>query len=522
MTLRRNILASWLSHALTLVVGLYLVRYVKGTLGDTGYGAWIFVSAIAGYSGLLYMGFGAAVCRWSAKYHALQDWSGLNRVLSSIAAVYAFNSLIAIAAAGLCAGLAPSLSDWEGQSLTEVRQVLLLLGVNAAASLWGSVYAGLLFGIQRLDLQRAVVVSCTLVRAALTIVGLHYAPTLLVMAGTFLAVTVIENTAYYVLAHRLVPQLNLSWRHVSKSAFRECYGFTAFNALSMISDYLISLTDTIVIGCMVGTAATVPYFIAQRLCQMARAPLEQLAEVMLPKAGELQARGEQERLRQLILRTTGLSLLLSGGFAIGSWYFAERLLLTWLGPGNEASWPILMVLLAVQVIGLPLHVSKMALLGLGEIRVPALLDAAQAVANLVLSVVLVQAWGVIGVAWGTLIPAVVFNLGLLLPYACRRLGITGGRLSQETLLPQVLPLAALWLYCVATAPIDWPMNWLSVIAIAACGGSLLIGVRAVEHFGLRRVFALARLPGTAPSPRKRRDRVSQTPLAHSREEQVTT
>ena len=57
MTLQRNILISWLSHATTLLVGLFLVRFVKGTLGDDGYGAWIFVNSIANYATLLYLGF---------------------------------------------------------------------------------------------------------------------------------------------------------------------------------------------------------------------------------------------------------------------------------------------------------------------------------------------------------------------------------------------------------------------------------------------------------------------------------
>ena len=489
MTLRRNIAASWLSHALTLVVGLFLVRYVKNTLGDTGYGAWIFVSSVAGYSGLLYMGFGAAVCRYSARYHSLQDWPGLNRVLSSIFAIYALNSLIALAAAAGCALFAEKFSDWEGQSLTEVRQVLLLLGLNAAVGLWGSVFCGLLIGIQRFDVQRGVLFAGTLVRVALVVFGLRTAPSLLVMAGTFLVVTILENLACFIVARRLVPQLHIAWRFVSRKAFRECYGFTAFNALGMVSDYLISLTDTVIIGSMLGTAATVPYYIALRICQMARTPLDQVAEVMIPKAGELQIKAEWDRLRGLVLKWTGVSLLLIGGFVIGAAYFADLLLLTWLGPGNEASPPILMVLLGAQLVALPLRVPKLTLMGLGDIRVPALFDLTQATANLVLSLILVQRWGVIGVAWGTLIPAVCCELGLLLPYACRRLQLAPRRLLTESILPQLPAWAALWAYCEVTSRSTWPASWLCLLAIAGGGGAVLLGVRGAVHWLSQRLTA---------------------------------
>ena len=477
MTIRRNILASWLQHAITLVVGLYLVHYVKGTLGDTGYGAWIFVSSIAGYSGLLYMGFGAAVCRYSARHHSLEDWPGLNRILSSIQCIYGANSLLALTAATALAVAAPLISDWEGQSLSEVRQVILLLGVNAAVGLWGSIFCGLLIGIQRFDIQRGVMVSSTLIRAALVVFGLRYSPTLLTMAVAFLSVTVTENIVYYLAAHRFVPQLNIAWRHVSRDAIRECSGFTGFNALGMVSHYLISLTDTVVIGCVLGTAATVPYYIALRLAQMIRAPLEQVAEVLLPKAGELQARDQGEQLGRLVLKAAGLSLLLIGGFTVGSAYFGGRLLLTWLGPGNEESLPVLMVLLAAQLAALPMQVPKMVLLGLGQIRVPALFDLTQAAANLVLSLILIRYWGIVGVAVGTLIPALVCELGLLLPYAARQLHLAPKSILRETIAPQLPALAAMWVYCEFVARYDWPLNWLSLVLIAACGGAVLVAVR---------------------------------------------
>ncbi|MEZ6064837.1 MAG: polysaccharide biosynthesis C-terminal domain-containing protein [Planctomycetaceae bacterium] len=481
MTVRRNILASWLSHAITLVVGLFLVRYVKDNLGDRGYGAWIFVSSIAGYSGLLYMGFGAAVCRFSSIHYTKQDWPALNRTLSSIAAVYGINSFIALTGAAIAAAAAPWISNWDGQSITEVRQVFLLLGLNAALGLWGSVFSGLLIGIQRFDIHRAAVIAATLTRVVIVVVGLHYAPRLLVMAGAFLAITVLENTIYYVAAHRLVPSLHIARKHVSWDAFRECGGFTIFNAVRMVSEYLIYLTDTVVIGCVLGPAATVPYYIALRLCQMVQSPLENIAEVILPKTGELEASGRRDQLRRLVLLGSGVSLLLVAGFGIGVWYFGERLLLTWLGPGNQSSAPILMILVLASMILMPLRVPKYALMGIGKIRFPATIDAAQAVANLVLSLILVRYWGVIGVAWGTLIPVAFCELGVLLPYCCRTLGIRPAEILRLTILPQVMPLLALWGFCEGVTRLDLPNNWLSLIGIAAGGGGVAIGLAWLQH-----------------------------------------
>jgi O-antigen/teichoic acid export membrane protein len=481
MSVKRNLLIGWVAHAATLVVGLYLVRFVKETLGDDGYGAWIFVNSIAGYSGLLYMGFGAAVCRYTAKLHTQGDWPALNRIVSSIFGVYAANSGLALIAAGVLAACAGSLSDWAGQSLADVQWTFLVLGLNVGVGLWGSVFAGVLIGIQRIDIQRTVLIAITLLRLALVVTVLSTHSGLLAMAVTFLGITVVENLAYLVIARRLLPQLRVRFSLIRKDSLRECFGFTSFNALRMVSEYLIYLTDTVVIGCVLGTAATVPYYIALRLCQMAHSPLEQIAEVLLPKSGELHARGEHERLRSLVLQAAGVSLLLVGGFAIGCVFLGERLLETWLGPGNEASYPILLILSGATILLMPLRIPKSALMGMGHNRVPALIDAAQAIANLMLSLLFVRQWGVLGVAIGTLIPVVICELGAMLPYCCRMLQIPIRRVLRESVLPQVVPLLLLWSYCAAVNEFELANNWWNLLAITAGGAVLTIGAAWIIH-----------------------------------------
>ncbi|MEZ5948647.1 MAG: polysaccharide biosynthesis C-terminal domain-containing protein [Planctomycetaceae bacterium] len=49
------------------------------------------------------------------------------------------------------------------------------------------------------------------------------------------------------------------------------------------------------------------------------------------------------------------------------------------------------------------------LTGTGYVRLPALLFAAEAAVNLILSLILIRWWGVVGVALGTLIPLLLME-----------------------------------------------------------------------------------------------------------------
>ncbi|MEZ6057535.1 MAG: MATE family efflux transporter [Planctomycetaceae bacterium] len=486
MTVRRNILASWMAHLVTLVVGLFLVRYVKDTLGDEGYGAWILVNSIAGYTGLLYAGFGAAICRYTAKYHTSQDWTALNQTASSIFTVYAANSLLCVVGAIALAYFAPSISDWEGETITDVRMTMLIIGVAAMVGMLGSVFGGILIGVHRFDIKRTIQIAGTIGRLLLVVVLLYWKPGLVSMAVSFLCVNIGENLAYYLCARRAVPQLRVSVWGARRDVYAETLPFVGWNALSMISEYLIYLTDTVVIGCYLGSAAVTPYYIALRLCQMMRLPLDHVAEAALPKAGELHTLGKREELHRLIVQTFGLAFVLIGGFFVGSWYFGERVLTTWLGTGNEASVPILLLLVGAQLVAVPCNVLKKILMGSGQVRGPATLDLIQAVLNLVLSLILIRSWGVIGVAWGTLIPILLIELTMLVPYAARQFGFPLWQLLMRSLLPQIPILAALIFYSDAVSRLPLGMHWFALLGIAMGGGGVFVGswwaTRYIQRF----------------------------------------
>ena len=114
------------------------------------------------------------------------------------------------------------------------------------------------------------------------------------------------------------------------------------------------------------------------------------------------------------------------------------------------------------------------MLGMGNVRVPSLIDIAEAVANLALSLALVFRWGIEGVAWGTFIPLVFVELLVFLPYACRQVDLRKRDLLQRTILPCLAPLVALWVFCEFVNRQGYPDGWLTLLSVAAAGGVVLL------------------------------------------------
>src|SRR5690606_26477658 len=122
----------------------------------------------------------------------------------------------------------------------------------------------------------------------------------------------------------------------------------------------------------------------------------------------------------------------------------------------------------------PIEVVRQVLYGMGRVRFPAVVYLAEAIANVVLSLVLVEFWGLYGVALGTTIPLVALELGLLMPYAAQQLRYSLAAMTRDAVLPQLLPLVALTAYCLMITGL-FPVisGWLALCAVTAGGGAVL-------------------------------------------------
>lgn len=501
-SLKINLLSSWGAQLLMMLIGAFLMPYILNAIGDVHYGIWIFISAAAGYSKLLNMGFGATISRFVAKYQAQGDSDKMNRIVNAILGVYLIMGLAALLIAGFFAILAPHIDIWDGESITEIRWVIMILGINIAVGLAGSVFGGVLMGIQRFDLERAISVSTSVLRVILIVLFLQTEFALLTLALVFLVMTLVENIGHIYYAFKTVRTLRVGVRYFEWKTLRDSWSFSGYSFLDDVAHHFIYLADTIVIGLlMTSQKMIVPYFIALRICQFVNKPVQQVGMVAMPRAGELHENSESGELQKLVTRGMEWTFLMIAGIFVGAIFFGQTLIDTWVGEGYEQSYLILIILLGAQVVANPLLLIRSILFGMGNVKIPAILYTFEAIFNLILSVILIQYYGLIGVALGTLIPIIVIEIGMLFPYAIRTLKLHWGKLLFRTVIVNLIPLVALAIYSyyvdkfnpwhtggisyirigswslLEGIPAQHVRNWFGLLAISLCGGGLMIAVK---------------------------------------------
>ena len=419
----RNISSQWISLGAQLLISILMTPFMVLRLGDDGYGIVALISGLVGYSGILYFGLGAAVVKFVAEHHAREDYDELNVTCSTIFGVYlGFGALCFALALALLYPL-PFVFHIPATHAADARIMLLMMGVGLLVQFPGSVYGGVLMGLERFDVMNKYNFVLLILRSAAVFTVLLARPTVVLVGAVTMASLVAEQALAYVYARRTLPGLHLSLARFERARLKRLFTFSAQSFLFTLSEKLINYTDEFVISQAYGPGAVTRYVIPLRLVDYARDALDKATLVLMPGVSATAARGDLAALQSIwrfgnkaimcLVAPVALVFLLWGGHVLTLWLDVAH---------GRMGTPILFWLtLAViaQVAGR--GIARPIFEGLGELTTPARITVAEGAANLVLSLVLVRAWGVEGVAFATFLPATVMGLVVMPWFVCKRL-----------------------------------------------------------------------------------------------------
>jgi O-antigen/teichoic acid export membrane protein len=162
---------------------------------------------------------------------------------------------------------------------------------------------------------------------------------------------------------------------------------------------------------------------------------------------------------------------------------ADVLIRTWIGTGFEEGVLTAQLLAVVVILRAWMAMPGTLLKGCGRHVFVAKVSAYSAVANVLLSVVLVKAFGIAGVALGTLIPVAATAALVMFPVACREVELSIAEGYQQVVWPAVWP-AIFVIAALAYTRDAIPLRLIAVLAHLALG-AVAYGALFVA-FGLER------------------------------------
>ncbi|HXG90740.1 MAG TPA: oligosaccharide flippase family protein [Blastocatellia bacterium] len=420
----KNISMNYIALGVDMLIGVVMLPFNVAHLGQSTYGLWVLVASITMYFSMLDLGYAVAQVKFAAEYRARRDHAGLNEIISTL---FFFFSIIGLAAFALGCALAFNLERFFNVTVEQAdtgRSVLMIISAYIALGFPASVFGGVVNGFQRNYINGFVSISTSVIVAAVNIAVLMAGYGLVELVAATTTVRALSYFAYAMNAYRAYPGLRIRPSNVRLARLKEVTGFSAFILVIDLANKLNYSTDAMVIGAFMSTAAIAVWAVAQRLIDATQTITGNLNGVLFPIVVDTATLGETQRLRQLFIQGTRISLAMVIPIATGLILLAEPLVNAWVGPDFARSVPVIYILALAVAIRVGNSTATTVLKGAGRHRLLAAANISMALANVALSIALVHRLELIGVALGTLAALATVSFFVLFPAACRRVELS--------------------------------------------------------------------------------------------------
>ena len=482
--IQRRVLIGTLSNLISKVLNLgtwfFLTPFILGHLGASTYGMWILVSSVVAYGNLLDFGVAAAVTKYVADFKARGQLSDAQPLVATALWLYAGLGLAAFGLSVVLAPLFPALFDVPPDLAPQAQRLVVLSGAVLGLSLPCAASSAILRGLQRFDLSSLIGTVGMSLYAALTVAVLLGGGGVEGLVALNLPLTLFMQIPTLWLIHRAAPELRLGVRGASRKLVRLVFSYSSALFVINVAGQLQTKTDEIVIGAFMPVANVTPYSLARRLSELPNTLTDQFMRVLMPLAAQLHAEADEVRLRGLYITSTRLTLAIGLPMVAGLALLSRPFLLLWVGPEFANSAAVVIVLVLASWVDTSQWPASSILQGMARHRPLALLSLFTGLANLLISVVLVGPLGVLGVALGTLIPAIIESWIILTPYSLRQLGVSVRTALRLIIWPALAPAVPL---VIVLAVLDWLLRPASYLALA-CIGAAGAGVYALGYLAL--------------------------------------
>lgn len=397
-----NLARYFINWLVLLVVPPFLIHRLPRDV----YATWMLLLQIATYYTMIDINLQTAVSRFVARAVA-SGRDALRTTLSSIVA-----SLGVLAVAILVFGLAatilldrifPAIPTWL---LPDARSGAMLIVGALFLTLPFTALVGAFLGFQRNRTVTIAIVVSKLVSGVAMIVAVRLGGSLLSLAACFAAATLLAPIVYVLSWRQAAERVPLTMAGVDRGTVREFAGYSASLGLIALSSILVSGFALPIMG-MFDFDGVIGYSLSLIYGNMLLISQAAILAVVLPMLSRQSIAGDAAGMGRTLLRFARLSGVSLVAFTAGLLVAGPPFLRLWVGAdlGAQVLPPAILLVLA-QFVGLSTHPYRIAVLSVGQQMrtVPALLF--EGACSVILSLVLVRAWGGSGVAAATLLAGV--------------------------------------------------------------------------------------------------------------------
>ena len=478
-------LSSGAIRVISLAINFFLTPFLLHRIGDVQYGLFILVGSVVTQGALLDLGIEVTIVKYVAEYHARGEHDRAGEMVVISLALYCVLGLVALLLAAAIAPIFPYLFNVPEVDRSTATMAVLLVGIRVAISIPLATPGAILWGLHKYTLCNAVSVIEVLMSAVTTIAVLLAGGGLIALLAASIPVTIVARIILIWCISQVAPDFRLRWPGARRDLIRTVLSFSASTFVLDLANNLTTRMDQIVIGVFLPISSVGFYSVAQRISVVPQMFSEPVLTAFLPIASQLHAQDDVYRLRSLYLVGSRVILAICVPLLVVVIILAGPLLSIWVGAKYAVNAPIVVVLALASILQVGYWPGRLILQGIGQHHGLAKASICLGIANVGLSLLLVRPFGLVGVALGTLIPAIVVNVGYIWPYTMRTVHASVLDLLKQALVPVLAPALPMIVATYVMSRMIKPSGLLAIGTTAATGAAvyaiIFIAVFSGDH-----------------------------------------
>ena len=478
----KGIAISYVATAVRTLIKLCLTPLYLKILGLDEYGFYEYVFSIASYVVVLDFGITAVINAFAIKYKEKGDQKGVENVMfytfafSTVSAI-----IIAIFGAVIIIGAPQIFGDAVAGRITLTRELLVLMISELIMLMFQHFFEGVILAAEKYVTSRAVDLVQIVGRCTITILLLYSKVGVMSIAlGDFFGVGCC--LLFEIIYCKKVLNLKIKFHYKDNKLLRGIAKLATALCLQSLISFLNSSIDKYILGRKLDTVSVTIYTLALTFSMFYDEIATVIQRLYLPQVVKLVARkADGEELTSFVIGPGRYQLIFCGGILGEFILFGREFLSMWSGEETTQAWTIALLLMAPSLLPLIQNVCLSILTAMNKRMFRSYVLGAMALANLLLTVILVDQFGLMGAPIGTCISLVLGNNIAMNLYYKKKIGINVFRLFRS-ILKGIFPCA------VVTTVVCIPLNFISYVGIlpfaTKCLAFCLVYAALLWFFGL--------------------------------------
>jgi len=411
--IKAGIILNYISMAIEGIVIFLLNPFIIRGLGQADYGVYSLMSSFTGYLSIFEFGLGSTIIRYISKYNAEKDEKNKENFLSMCFGIYIFIAIIMII---VIIVLYQFIDQIFAKSLTLdqivlAKRMFIIIATSMTLTTLGSVFSAIISGYEKFIFSRALILITSILNVILTIIVLVTNITAVRLTYITLVITLVTITSNIIFVFYKL-KVKIKFHKWDNKLFREIFQFSIFVFLQTLITQIYWRLDQLIIGVQMEDAA-VPlavYAVAMKVNDLILAFTTVINRYQLPTITRLSiVEKDDKKLLGYLGKTSKFVSILYVAIIIGFIFFGQKFINIYAGDGYELAYPIVLIVIISSALNRIHGCCSDVLKAKNKHGWYTTIVFLSALINIVLTIYLIKAMGIIGAAIGTAISVILGN-----------------------------------------------------------------------------------------------------------------